>query len=104
MKNGILFLGLLSFIGVFCYGQTKNRIVGALNPTMAPGGNFDLSIWSLQMPTGSGTLPTTVPPALLAGAGGFTDSNYFFTDKTDGAQSRAVPLPAPRIAERNFAK
>jgi len=91
MKNGILFLGLLSFIGVFCYGPTKNRLVGALNPAVAPGGNFDLSIWSLQLPTGPGTSATTVPPARLMGAGGFTDSNYFFTDKTDGAMTFMDP-------------
>ena len=91
MKNGILFLGLLSFIGVFCYGPTKNRIVGALNPAVAPGGNFDLSIWSLQMPTGPVTSPTTVPPALLMGASGFMDSNYFYTDKTDGAMTFMDP-------------
>ena len=57
----------------------------ALNPKLPPGGNFDLSIWSLQLPTGSGTSPTTIKPMQLAGESGYSDSNYFYTDKADGA-------------------
>ncbi len=56
-----------------------------LNSKLPPGGNFDLSIWSLQMPIGSGSSPKTVAPTQLAGVNGFTDSNYFYTNKTDGA-------------------
>jgi hypothetical protein len=32
-----------------------------------------------------------IPPSGLAGAGGFTDSNYFYTDKTDGAMTFMDP-------------
>ena len=44
---------------------------------------IDFSIWSLQLPTGSGNSPTTIAPKeLLAG---FTN-DYFYLSKTDGGQ------------------
>ena len=54
-----------------------------LSTSVAPGGNFDLSHWSLQLPIGSSGSPDTIPPAQLEGASGFQDS-YFYTNKTDG--------------------
>jgi hypothetical protein len=54
-----------------------------LSTTVAPGGNFNLSVWELQLPTGSAGAPTTILPAQLEGAGGFQDS-YFYTNSTDG--------------------
>jgi hypothetical protein len=59
---------------------------GGLDPSVAPGGNFDLSVWELQLPTGSPGAPTTIPPSQLAGPGGFQDA-YFFTDPNDGAMT-----------------
>jgi hypothetical protein len=59
---------------------------GPLNPNVAPGGNFDLSLWELQEPVGSAGSPTTIPPAMLEGPSGFHDT-YFFTDPTDGAMT-----------------
>jgi alginate lyase len=50
-----------------------------LNPGVAPGGNFDLSIWELQEPD-----DTTISPSKLVGASGYQDS-YFFTNTTDGS-------------------
>jgi hypothetical protein len=58
----------------------------SLNPNVAPGGNFDLSLWELQEPVGSPGTPTTIPPSQLAGANGFHDA-YFFTDSTDGSMT-----------------
>jgi hypothetical protein len=59
---------------------------GPLNPGVAPGGNFDLSLWELQEPVGSPGMPTTILPAQLSGPTGFQDM-YFFTDMTDGSMS-----------------
>jgi len=59
---------------------------GTLDPGVAPGGNFDLSVWELQEPVGSPGAPTTIPPAQLVGPNGFHDS-YFFTDPTDGSMT-----------------
>jgi hypothetical protein len=53
------------------------------NPKVAPGGNFNLSVWELQLPIGSAGDPTTILPSQLEGASGFQDS-YFFTNTTDG--------------------
>jgi Alginate lyase len=57
---------------------------GALDPTVAPGGNFDLTLWELQEPYGSPGAPTTYTPDQLEGAKGHS-SAYFYTDKTDGS-------------------
>jgi hypothetical protein len=59
---------------------------GGLDPGVAPGGNFDLSLWELQEPVGSPGSPTTILPAQLVGPSGYHDT-YFFTDPTDGAMS-----------------
>ena len=61
-------------------------IDGGLDPKVAPGGNFDLTVWELQEPVGSPGSPTTISPAQLTGPGGFHDT-YFFTDPTDGSMS-----------------
>jgi hypothetical protein len=58
-----------------------------LNPNLPPGGNFDLSVWELQLPTGSPGSPTTISPAQLKGPNGYTNPAYFFTDKTDGSMT-----------------
>lgn len=60
-----------------------------LDPTVAPGGNFDLSIWQLQEPIGSASAPDSpnmVSPKDLMGPNGFHDK-YFFTDPQDGAMT-----------------
>src|SRR5580692_12384365 len=57
---------------------------GSLNPSRAPGSNFNLSSWELQEPVGSAGSPTTITSAALAA--GFHDS-YFFTDPSDGAMT-----------------
>ena len=58
----------------------------ALNPSSAPGGNFNLSVWELQEPTGSPGSPNTISSSRLQGSSGYQDS-YFFTNKTDGSMS-----------------
>jgi hypothetical protein len=57
---------------------------GTLDPTVAPGGNFDLTLWELQEPYGSPGSPTTLTPDQLAGPKGFHDA-YFYTDPSDGS-------------------
>ncbi|KAG0652806.1 hypothetical protein D0Z07_0646 [Hyphodiscus hymeniophilus] len=65
----------------------------ALNPSCAPGGNFDLSPWELQLPTGSKGNPDTEFPSQLEGCGGYEDNKrlYFFTGSGDGALVMKVP-------------
>ncbi|HEY0799049.1 MAG TPA: polysaccharide lyase family 7 protein [Candidatus Baltobacteraceae bacterium] len=58
----------------------------SLNPNVAPGGNFDLSIWSIQLPIGTTGKPTTIPNTQLEGASGFQDT-YFQTDTSNGAMA-----------------
>jgi hypothetical protein len=61
--------------------------VRALDPTVAPGGNFDLSTWELQLPIGSPGSPTTIHSEDLVGDDGYTNPAYFWTDKNDGSMT-----------------
>ncbi|KAL1856147.1 hypothetical protein Plec18167_000230 [Paecilomyces lecythidis] len=67
--------------------------VVALNPSCAPGGNFDLSKWDLQLPIGSAGSPTTISSSSLQGCNGYQDPGhqYFFTESGDGALVMKVP-------------
>ncbi|KAF2102326.1 polysaccharide lyase family 7 protein [Rhizodiscina lignyota] len=68
-------------------------ISSALNTSCAPGGNFDLSIWELQLPIGAKNNPDTIPTSQLTGCGGYQDPQhmYFFTESKDGAAVFKVP-------------
>lgn len=61
-----------------------------LNPSCAPGGNFDLSHWTLQLPTGQTGSPTSIPASQLTGCKGYTSAD-FFTNTTDGSLVTKVP-------------
>lgn len=58
----------------------------ALDPGSAPGGNFTLTHWELQLPTGTTNHTTTIPSSKLVGAGGYQDK-YFYTASADGAMT-----------------
>ena len=76
----------------------------ALDPTVAPGGNFNLSVWSLQLPIGSPGAPTTIQPAQLKGANGYTDPAYFWTDKNDGSMTFWDPESGVTTPNSNYAR
>lgn len=62
-----------------------------LNPNCAPGGNFDMSKWILQLPVGSPGHPVTINSSSLEGCCGYQNASYFFTDSGDGAMVMKVP-------------
>ncbi|KAB5559713.1 family 7 polysaccharide lyase [Coniochaeta sp. 2T2.1] len=68
-------------------------VIHALNPSCAPGGNFDLSPFNLQLPIGNPGSPTTIPASQLVGCSGYQDPghHYFFTESGDGALVMKVP-------------
>jgi hypothetical protein len=72
-----------------------------LDPAVAPGGNFDLSLWELQEPVGSPGSPTTISPAQLVGPKGYRDS-YFFTSATDGSMTFWDPENGVTTANSNY--
>lgn len=82
-------LPVLSVISLLSCSLTE--VAGQLNPSCAPGGNFDLSGFQLEMPTGTTDNPTVKTPAQLSGCNGYSDSTYFYTDKSDGAMVMYVP-------------
>jgi Alginate lyase len=66
-------------------------VVWALNPSVAPGGNFDMSYWNLQLPIGSTGDPDIIPSSELQGDSGYENFSYFFTESGDGAMVMKVP-------------
>jgi hypothetical protein len=75
-----------------------------LNPNVAPGGNFNLSVWELQLPIGSPGSPTTILPAQLQGANGYSNAAYFWTDKNDGSMTFWDPEAGVTTPNSNFAR
>ena len=86
------FLGFSTLTIAAIHLLTANPI-GALNPSVAPGGNFDMSYWELQLPIGSTGSPETISSSSLQGSNGYQDPghHYFFTESGDGAMVMKVP-------------
>ncbi|MEV4280432.1 polysaccharide lyase family 7 protein [Actinoplanes xinjiangensis] len=76
----------------------------ALDPSLPPGGNFDLSVWSLQLPTGSPGSPDTISPARLKGAGGYTNPSFFWTDSNDGSMTFWAPEKGVTTPNSKYAR
>ncbi|KAE9404266.1 family 7 polysaccharide lyase [Gymnopus androsaceus JB14] len=87
-KNAVLTRLITS---IFLLTSFFSWTASALNPDCAPGGNFDLSIWELQLPIGSPGDPETISSSALEGCSGFENFNYFFTESGDGALVMKVP-------------
>jgi hypothetical protein len=60
------------------------------NSTCAPGGNFDLTMFSLQLPTGSKGKVDQKSAADLKGCSGYQDRKYFYTSSS-GSLVMKVP-------------
>jgi len=88
MSSSIKALAPLLFLGL-----TTAISIPTLNPACAPGGNFDLSHWELQLPIGTTGEPDTISTADLEGCSGYQDPghHYFFTESGDGALVMKVP-------------
>lgn len=57
-------------------------LAACLNPSCAPGGNFDLRYWSLQLPTGDDGKAGIIKSTELQGCQGYQDANFFTDDST----------------------
>ncbi|ROV95660.1 hypothetical protein VMCG_07553 [Cytospora schulzeri] len=66
------------------------RFAAAVDPSCAPGGNFNLSVFTLQLPTGTSGHVDTISTADLEGCEGYQDE-YFFTNTADGSMGMKVP-------------
>ena len=90
-------------LGVF--GSTNAlAAAAALNPGVAPGGNFNLSVWELQLPIGSPGSPTTISPSQLEGANGYQNAAYFWTDKNDGSMTFWDPEAGVKTPDSDYAR
>jgi hypothetical protein len=93
MSLVILFSLTFSLVSSAVVQRNAYHALGAraLNPTCAPGGNFNFTHWHLQLPIGTTGDPDTITSAELAGCSGYTQSDFFFTDRTDGTMVMIVP-------------
>ena len=80
-----------------------HAVEGKLSTSVAPGGNFNLSVWELQEPVGSPGSPRTIPSSQLQGAKGYQDS-YFYTDTHDGAMTFWAPEKGVTTPNSNYAR
>ncbi|MDN3359406.1 polysaccharide lyase family 7 protein [Actinomadura sp. DC4] len=85
-------------------GLAAASSAASLDPAVAPGGNFNLSVWSLQLPIGSPGSPTTIPPSQLKGASGYTNPAYFWTDKNDGSMTFWDPEAGVTTPNSSYAR
>lgn len=71
----------------------QSGAMAALDPNCAPGGNFDMKPWKLQLPIGNPGSPQTISSSQLQGCDGYEDPGhkYFFTESGDGALVMKVP-------------
>ncbi|NUR30970.1 MAG: polysaccharide lyase family 7 protein [Catenulispora sp.] len=80
-----------------------HQAAAALKTNVAPGGNFNLSVWELQEPIGSPGSPKTVPSSQLQGANGHQDK-YFYTDSHDGAMTFWAPEKGVTTPNSHYAR
>ena len=91
-------VGTLGVLGI------TSASAATLDPTLPPGGNFNLSIWQLQLPTGSPGKPDTIQPAQLKGANGYSNPAYFWTDKNDGSMTFWAPEKGVTTPNSTYAR
>ena len=98
-------IGLLSSANAATSGSTSvaGPAAAGLSTSVAPGGNFNLSVWELQEPVGSPGSPTTITSSRLQGSSGFQDA-YFYTSPTDGAMTFWAPERGVTTPNSNFAR
>jgi len=78
-RRFFLVLAIVSLVPITLY---------ALNGSLPPGSNFNLSYWELAIPTGSNG-PTIISNSQLEN--GYTNSSYFFTNSSDGSMAMKQP-------------
>ena len=61
----------------------SNNSTDSIDPSCAPGGNFNLSKFNLQLPTGENHKPDQISGSDLAGCTGYTN-DVFYTDSSSG--------------------
>ncbi|MEY9836739.1 hypothetical protein ABH941_001959 [Streptacidiphilus sp. EB103A] len=103
MKTRSKLLATVTAVGMAGTVSLLGTSASAASPTVAPGGNFNLSVWELQEPVGSPGSPTTIPSSELQGANGFQDS-YFYTDTRDGAMTFWAPEKGVTTPNSNYAR
>ncbi|SNY54884.1 polysaccharide lyase family 7 protein [Paractinoplanes atraurantiacus] len=91
-------VGTLGVIGI------TSANAATLDPSLPPGGNFNLAVWQLQLPVGSPGKPDTISPARLKGANGYSNPAYFWTDKNDGSMTFWAPEKGVTTPNSNYAR
>lgn len=87
---------LLLFTIALAAPLTSDPVVHVNNndPSCAPGGNFDLKAFNLQLPIGSSGKVLQIPGNKLSGCDGWSNSKYFYT-----SSSSALVMKVPSRSE-----
>jgi hypothetical protein len=104
MRRIVATVGAMVIVGGLSLLGVTRASAATLDPSLPPGGNFNLSVWSLQLPIGSPGAPTTIPPSQLKGASGYSNPAYFWTDKTDGSMTFWAPEKGVTTPNSNYAR
>ncbi|TVY80616.1 Alginate lyase [Lachnellula suecica] len=82
-------LSKIAHLALFALAANAVPVADIVNASCAPGGNFDLSPWTLQLPTGKTGSPDSVSSSQLAGCKGYTSTDFY--TNTDGSLVTKVP-------------
>jgi hypothetical protein len=82
-------LTILTFVA--CCTTPGSIFAQALSHRCAPGGNFNMKPWELQLPIGIPGSPETISDSSLGGCHGFQNKTYFYTSPVDGSMVMFVP-------------
>jgi hypothetical protein len=102
MRRTVATIATIATVGVLSVLGVTNASAAALDPTVPPESNFNLSIWQLQLPTGSPGSPDTISSSQLVN--GYSNPAYFWTDKTDGSMTFWAPEKGVTTPNSNYAR
>ncbi|KAH6644066.1 alginate lyase 2 [Boeremia exigua] len=99
IKDSIVAIVLL-FVATAVAAPFPGASTNANDPSCAPGGNFDLKSFNLQLPTGSAGKVDQITGSKLSGCDGWSSSKYFYTSPS-GALVMKVPSRSECVTTPN---
>ncbi|KAJ4984689.1 hypothetical protein SVAN01_09803 [Stagonosporopsis vannaccii] len=99
IKNSVNAIALFLFT-VALAAPVERTPASGNDRSCAPGGNFDLTRFNLQLPTGSSGKVDQIPSTKLSGCNGWSSPEYFYTSSS-GALVMKVPSRSECVTTPN---